>query len=182
MHQGNVEEHRPQHAKNWSFLVEEEMAETSYTLAGYQKCHLVKFGRKISKAYSLKLLTMTAFVALSLFLGPIAIVPILLDLVPVSFLGLRKSAHFQSAISGYLMAGHRCDEVYVRRIVLTKFLFERDTLRSSLFERTSLSRRAYIINFARSSLYSLAGGRYMRIIFKDSVREGCITSKLNQTQ
>lgn len=118
---------------------------------------------------------MTAFVALCLFLDPITFVFILLDLVSVSFLSLPKGAHFQSAINGYLMAGHRCDEVYVRRIVLTKLLFERDTLRSSLFECTSLGRRAYIINFTRSSLFRL-GGRYMRIIFRGSVREGCITS------
>lgn len=118
---------------------------------------------------------MTAFVALSLFLVPITFVFILLDLVSVSFLGLPEGVHFRSAISGYLMTDHRCDKVYVRRIVLTKLLFERDTLRTSLLKRTSLSRSAYIISFTRSSLFSL-GSRYMRFIFKDSVRESCITS------
>jgi hypothetical protein len=63
---------------------------------------------------------MTAFVALSsLFLVPITFVSIVLDLVSVSFLGLPEGAYFRSAISGYLMAGHRCDEVYVRSSLLS---------------------------------------------------------------
>ena len=131
--------------------------------------------KEIDKAYSFKFLTMMAFAALSLFLHPITFVVIFLDIVPVSFLSLPEGIHFQSAFSGYLMASDRCDEVYLGRIILTKFLFERDTLRSSLFERTSLSRKAYIINFTRSSLFRLGSG-YMRIIFKDSVRDGCIIS------
>jgi hypothetical protein len=169
VYQGNTEECRPQHAKleSWS-LVEEKMAESSHTLSRYQNCHLVKLGRGVNEAYSFKLLAVTTFASLSLVLHPVFV---LLDLIPVSFLGLPKGTHFVSAISGYLMTGHSCIEIQVGRIVLTKLPFDRDTLGSSLVELSRRVKRqvAYIINSTSSSLFDLGSG-YMRIIFKDPVR------------
>lgn len=120
------------------------------------------------------------FVALNLVLGPVTSVSVLLDPLPVSFLGLPKCAHFQSAISSHLMAGRSSIEVHIGGIVLTKLLFDRDALRSSLVECTSLGRRvkcqvANIITCTGSSVFDLGSG-YMRIILKDSVRKGWRTS------